>query len=50
MAEKLVPMAISVAGTLVAGPAGLSMGVAKLFYDSIQEGKALRALYDCEKQ
>jgi hypothetical protein len=46
-------MAIDVAGTLAAsaagGPVGVGIGVAKLFYDSIQEGKALRALYDCEK-
>ncbi len=50
--EKLLPMAIDVAGTLAAGaaggPLGIGLGVAKLFYDSVQEGKALRALYDCE--
>jgi hypothetical protein len=50
--EGLLPMAIDVAGTVAAtaaGPLAVGIGIAKLFNDSIKEGKALRELYECKK-
>jgi hypothetical protein len=48
--EGGLPMAIDIAGVVLgaaAGPVVLGLGVAKLFHDSVKEGEALRALYDC---
>jgi hypothetical protein len=45
-------MAIDVAGTVAAaaaGPLAVGIGIAKLFNDSIKEGRALRELYECKK-